>query len=140
MEELAELREKILRGDLSSALAIVDELEEMSRDDKINNIQSYAVVLLKHLIKQYAEKRTTKSWNVSIRNSAFKIKELNKRRKAGGHYLNSEELKECFESVFAVALNSASLEIFEGVLEPEEIEAMIDKDVIIQRALVECQA
>ncbi|MFN7659919.1 MAG: DUF29 family protein, partial [Dolichospermum sp.] len=68
MEELLTLRELLLKGDMTGALAIVDELEEMSRDDKINNIRSYAVILLIHLIKQKAENRTTKSWELSIRN------------------------------------------------------------------------
>lgn len=64
MEELLTLRELLIKGDMTGALAIVDELEEMSRDDKINNIRSYAVILLMHLIKQKAENRTTKSWEL----------------------------------------------------------------------------
>ena len=36
MEELLELKEQIVKGDLVAALAIVDELETMSRQDKIN--------------------------------------------------------------------------------------------------------
>ena len=59
MEELFTLKSLLLEGDISGALAIVEELEEMSRDDKINNIRRFAVVLLLHLIKQQAEKRTT---------------------------------------------------------------------------------
>lgn len=96
MEELLELKQKLLQGDIPAALAIAEELEEISRDNKINNIQSYAIVLVKHLIKQHAENRTTKSWNVSIRNSCAKILELNKRRKAGGYYLNASELRDVY--------------------------------------------
>ena len=55
MEEILALRELLLKGDMSGALSIIDELEEMSRDDKINNIRSYAVILILHLIKQKAE-------------------------------------------------------------------------------------
>ena len=84
MEELLTLRELLIKGDMSGALAIVDELEEMSRDDKINNIRSYAVVLLMHLIKQQAENRTTRSWDLSIRNSIRSIQTKNKRRKSSG--------------------------------------------------------
>jgi len=50
MEELIELRSLVQRGDLQSALTLIDELEEMSKDDKINKIYSYAVILLLHLI------------------------------------------------------------------------------------------
>lgn len=46
MEELLELKNLLLNGDISGALVIVEELEEMSRDDKINNIRSYAKILL----------------------------------------------------------------------------------------------
>jgi hypothetical protein len=35
MEELWELRQALEAGDMRAALAIVDEMEEMSRDDKI---------------------------------------------------------------------------------------------------------
>ena len=48
MEELLNLKERLLCGDISGALVIVEELEEMSRDDKINNIRSYAIILLLH--------------------------------------------------------------------------------------------
>ncbi|MGB7519835.1 MAG: DUF29 family protein, partial [Spirulinaceae cyanobacterium] len=65
MEELLELKSLLLDGDISGALVIVEELEEMSRDDKINNVRSYAKILLLHLIKQQAENRTTRSWDVS---------------------------------------------------------------------------
>ncbi|GAB4303204.1 MAG: hypothetical protein Fur0025_44400 [Oscillatoriaceae cyanobacterium] len=54
MDELLELKDLLGRGDISGALAIVEELEEMSRKDIINNIRSYAKVLLLYLIKQRA--------------------------------------------------------------------------------------
>jgi hypothetical protein len=79
MEELLELRELVVAGNLDAALSLIDELEEMSKEDKINKIYSYCVVLLVHLIKQKAEKITTHSWDVSIRNSidAIKIESTN---------------------------------------------------------------
>jgi len=86
MEELFTLKELLLQGDVKGALAIVKELEEMSRDDKISAISSYAVILLLHLIKQHAEKRSMRSWKVSIRNSIRMIQNKNKRRQAGSYY------------------------------------------------------
>jgi hypothetical protein len=41
MEELIQLRESIENHDLVTALQIVDELEEMSVEDKLNKIFSY---------------------------------------------------------------------------------------------------
>ena len=107
----------------------------MSRDDKINNIRSYAVILLLHLIKQQAEKRTTRSWEVSIRNSVREIQRKNKRRKAGDYYLTTEELVETLEEAYLNALDEASLEVEEGRYEPEELEKLINKEEILNRAL-----
>jgi hypothetical protein len=97
MEELFALKDVLLKGDIPAALVIVDELEEMSRDEKISNIGSYAVILL---IKQQLENRTTRYWDLSIRNSAWEIQKKNKRPKAGGYYLTPEELKVALEEAY----------------------------------------
>jgi hypothetical protein len=135
MEELCTLKELLLKGDIKGSLALVEELEEMSRDDKINNIRSYAVILLLHLIKQQAEKRTTRSWEVSIRNSVREIQRKNNRRKAAGYYLTTEELVETLEEAYLNALDEASLKVEEGRYEPEELEKLINKEEILNHAL-----
>ncbi|HLO50399.1 MAG TPA: DUF29 family protein [Kamptonema sp.] len=135
MEELLMLKDLLLQGNIPAALVIVDELEEMSRDDKINNIRSYAKILLLHLIKQQAENRTTRSWDISIRNSVREIQEKNKRRKAGDYYLMPEELQTILEVAYIMAVDAASLEVREGQYEPEELEAMVNREQIINRAL-----
>lgn len=135
MEEILTLKSLLLQGNITEALAIVEELEEMSREDKINNIRSYAKVLLLHLIKQKAEDRTTRSWDVSIRNCVREIQLKNKRRKLGSSYLTSEELRLVFEEAYPSALDNASLEVEEGRYEVEELESKIDQNVIINHAL-----
>ena len=135
MEELLELKQLLLKGDLKGSLAAVEELEEMSRDDKINNIISYAIILLMHLIKQQAENRNTRSWDVSIRNSVRQIKRKNKRRKAGGYYLQPEELASALASAYPDAIDEASLEVSDGCYEPQELGKMVDKQAILDRAL-----
>ncbi|MFB2974024.1 DUF29 family protein [Aerosakkonema sp. BLCC-F183] len=135
MEEILELKELLLKGDLKGSLAIVEELEEMSKKDIIKTIRSYAVVLLLHLIKQQAENRTTRSWDVSIRNSVLEIQDENKRPKSAGFYLPAEELREVLESAYRVAINKASLEVEEGRYEAEELEKLVNKEEIIDRAL-----
>ncbi|MFB2974023.1 DUF29 family protein [Aerosakkonema sp. BLCC-F183] len=135
MEELLELKELLLKGDIKGSLALVEELEEMSKDDKINNISSYSIILLLHLIKQQAEKRTTRSWEVSIRNSVREIQRKNKRRKAGGYYLTIEELRSALEEAYPQAIDRASLEVEEGRYEAEELEKLVNKEEIIDRAL-----
>lgn len=135
MEELLALKSLLLQGDIPEALLIIEELEEMSRDDKINNIRSYAKILLRHLIKQQAENRTTRSWDVSIRNSAREIQEKNKRHKAGGYYLNAEELREVLSAAYPMAADKASLEVAEGRYETAELENMVNREEILNRAL-----
>jgi len=46
MEELLNLKYRLLQGDISGALLLVEELEEMSRDDKFNSLRSYANIML----------------------------------------------------------------------------------------------
>jgi hypothetical protein len=135
MEELLDLKKLLLQGDIQGSLALVEELEEMGRKAIIDKIRSYAIILLLHLIKQQAEKRTTKSWDVSIRNSVREIININKRRKAGGYYVSPEELKEILMIAYPYALDLASLEVSEGRYEVEELEEMIDREEIINFAL-----
>ena len=79
MEELLDLKQLLLQGDIKGSLALLEDLEEMGRKAIIDKICSYAIILLLHLIKQKAENRTTKSWDVSIRNSIREIMNNNKR-------------------------------------------------------------
>jgi hypothetical protein len=73
MEEILTLHELLLAGDVAGALAIVEELEEMGHSAIIDQIYSYAIALLIHLIKQKAEQRSTRSWEVAIRNAVRHI-------------------------------------------------------------------
>ena len=135
MEELLELKELLLGGNVNEALLLVEEMTEMSKDDKLNKIFSFGIILLLHLIKQQAEKRTTKSWDVSIRNAVRQIQRSNKRRKVGGNYLTTEELMETLVDAYQSALDDAALEAFEGRYEAEEIALMVDRTTIINRAM-----
>lgn len=97
MEELLELRTLLINGNISDALLLVEEMTEMSKDDKLNKISSFAKILLLHLIKQQAENRTTRSRDASIENAVYEIQKTNRRRKAGGSYLTIEELREALK-------------------------------------------
>ncbi len=136
MEELFELKEYIKQQRYSDALALVEEMEEMSKDDKVNRIYNYFVILILHLIKKYAEKRTTRSWDFSIRNSCREIFRVNKRRKSGGNYLTKDELIETINDAYQTALERASLEAFEGQYNESEISGKIDSKKIKKEALM----
>ena len=135
MEELLTLKEFLVCGDIPGAMILVEEMTEMSKDDKINKIFSYGIILLLHLIKQSAEKRSTKSWEISIANSVKQVQRSNKRRKASGNYLTQLELKETLEDAYESALNQASLEAFEGRYESTAIDTMIDRAKVIDQAI-----
>ena len=135
MEELFELRGYIEQKQYSKALSLIKEMEEMSREDKINKIYSFMRILLIHLIKQQAEGRTTRSWNLSIRNSIEQIRRVNKRRKSGGTYLKQAGLEEIILEAYPSALAYAAMEAFGGVYEESEFAKKVDKNSIQQKAL-----
>ena len=135
MEEILELKELLLKGDIKGSLTLIDELEEMGRKAILKTIRSYAVILLLHLIKQQAENRTTRSWDVSIRNSVREIQRENKRRKAGGYYLNQEELLETLEEAYLNAIDQASLEVEEGRYEAQELEEIVNREKLLNQAM-----
>jgi hypothetical protein len=135
MEELLELKTLLTEGNVAEALMLVEEMTEMSKDDKINKISSYAKILLLHLIKRQAEKRSTRSWDLSIANSVDEIRKTNRRRKSGGTYLSAEELREALTDSYPIALARAALEAFEGRYSSEELAQMVDDDRLIVDAL-----
>ena len=135
MDELFELRRHLEAGDYNAALQVLDELDEMSRKDTLYKIQSFMEILLVHLIKQQAERRTTRSWELSMRLSCRRIQRLNKRRKAGGWFLTTEELREALEEVYDNAVDRAAFEAFEGQYTTHELAAMLNRQELLEQAL-----
>jgi hypothetical protein len=135
MDELSELRDLLQTGRIEDALLLVDELDEMSREDKINKISSYMRILLIHLIKQQAEQRSTRSWEVSIKEALRQIQRTNTRRKAGGVYLGRDELLEELEDVYDLALERAALEAFGGIYEAADIASRLSRQEVLEHAL-----
>lgn len=140
MEEFWELRQALETGDLQTALALVDEMEEMSRDDKVRKIASYMRVLLVHRIKQVVEGRSTKSWDVSIRHALRQIAGVNKRRQAGGWYLGEENLSALLAETYESALDWASLEVHEGIHSTAELACRHDQEALLAGALAMIRA
>jgi hypothetical protein len=135
MEELLELKGFLLGGNIHEALLLVEEMTEMSKDDKLNKISSFAKILLLHLIKRQAEGRTTRSWDASIENAVYEIQKTNRRRKAGGNYLSIEELREAISDAYRVALSGAAAEAFGGCYTVSQLAAMVDRNNIIDQAI-----
>jgi hypothetical protein len=135
MEELYELRSYIEQGRYNDALMLIGEMEEMSREDKLNKIRSFLDVLLLHLIKQHAEQRSTRSWEVSIRNALRQIVRTNQREKSRGYYLDQIGLQEAINDAYENALDLASLEAFGGVYTALQLAELIDEAKIKTEAL-----
>ncbi|MFM2060740.1 MAG: hypothetical protein RLZZ507_410 [Cyanobacteriota bacterium] len=135
MEELLTLKELLHDGKIPEALELVEELEEMSKSDKLNKIFSYGIIVLLHLIKQKAEKRSTRSWETSILNSIKQIQRTNQRPKNKGTYLTEYELQTTLQDAYESALRKAALEAFEGRYTADELGELVNQDEIIQEAM-----
>lgn len=135
MEELLELRTCLEQQRYADALLLLGEMEEMSKDDKIHKIHSYILILLIHLIKQQAEQRTTRSGEFSIRYSVRAVQQINKRRKAGGYYLTTDELQEIIAEAYDIALEKAALEAFEGQYDEIQLSQKVAQVTILTQAL-----
>jgi hypothetical protein len=135
MEELAELRELVENHDYEQALALIDEMEEMAKEDKIIKIKAFIRVLLIHLIKQQAEKRSTRSWENSIDHALDGIADSNRRKKSKGYYMPEQELREAIDEKFGIALKMASREAFSGAFSIEQVTELIDAEALKRQAL-----
>lgn len=135
MEELLQLKEYIETERYHDALLLIGEMEEMAKEDKISKVHSYCVVLLIHLIKRHAEKHSTASWDVSVRNSLKHIARTNKRKHSGGYYLKDAALMEELLDAFDEALQVASLQAFGGVYSPMELLQRFSQEDVLKEAL-----
>ena len=134
-QELIDLRTSILEGRYADALAIVDELEGMSKKAILRQLKSYLRILVIHLIKNQVEQRLTNSWVSSIRNAIREIQDINLKENKTSYYINADEWKNLIEEeVIEDAIADASVEIFNGVYNQFQLAEMVDRNQIIQTA------
>ena len=130
-QELIDLKTSIMAGRYEDALAIVDELEAMSKKDILRKIKSFLLRLLVHLIKNQVEQRLTNSWAASISNSIIEIQDFNQKNNKNSYYLNPDEWDEMINSTLEAAITTASAEVFGGTLTPFKLAEIIDKTAIM---------
>ncbi|MBC6480801.1 MAG: DUF29 family protein [Hormoscilla sp. GM7CHS1pb] len=133
-QELIDLRNSILSGRYDDALAIVDELEGMSKKSTLRNIRSYLIRMLIHLIKNQVEQRLTNSWAVSIRDSLVEIQDLNIMDNKKSHYVKADEWEELLYLGFDAAIYKASVEVSNGEYKPVQLLEVVDKEEILEKA------
>jgi len=135
-QELIDLRTSILEGRYGDALAIVDELESMSKKEILRKIKAFLKVLVIHLIKNQVEQRLTNSWAASIRNAILEIQELNVKENRTSYYVNLAEWENLIEEeVMENAIADASEEVLEGKYTRSQLSEMLNKPQLRQRAI-----
>lgn len=113
-QELADLRTSILEGRYQDALALLDELDGMSKKAILRAIKSLVIRMLLHLIKNQLEQRLTNSWAASIRGSILEIQDLNLKENQTSYYIKSDEWENLLKEAIEVAIRDASVEVLEG--------------------------
>ena len=130
-QELIDLKTSILAGRYEDALAIVDELEGMSKQAILRNIETFLVRLLVHIIKNQIEQRLTNSWVASISDSIVQISKLNIKDHKTSYYIKADDWQPYLEEALERAIRPASVEILDGNLKPKQVSARIDRQNII---------
>ena len=134
-QELIDLRTSILEGRYADALAIVDELEGMSKKAILRQIKLFLRILLIHLIKNQIEQRLTNSWASSIRNSILEIQDVNLKENKTSYYINYDEWGSLIEEVLESAIADASDEVLNAAYTQFQLAEMLDKPQLIQNAI-----
>lgn len=133
-QELIDLRASILEGRYEDALAIIDELEGMSKKAILRAIKSFVIRMLIHLIKNQVEQRLTNSWAASIRDSLLEIQDLNLQENKTSYYIKSDEWQPLMESILEAAIRTASVEVQGGAYTPFQLSEIVDRTQVIETA------
>ncbi|NES81230.1 MAG: DUF29 family protein [Moorea sp. SIO2B7] len=133
-QELIDLRNSILEGRYTDALAIVDDLEEMGKQTILRNIQSFILRMLMHLIKNQVEQRLTNSWAASISDSIRQIKKLNLKDNKKSYYIKEYEWKILLEDEIDAAIEAASVEACDGAYNWFQLSEMVDREQVMETA------
>jgi hypothetical protein len=133
-QELIDLRTSILEGRYADALAIVDELEGMSKQAILRNIESFLVRMLIHLIKNQIEQRLTNSWVASISDSLRQIQKLNLKENKTSYYIKQDEWEPFLEEAIEAAIRPASVEVMDGAYNSFQLSELVDRTEIMMTA------
>jgi Domain of unknown function DUF29 len=134
-QELTDLRANILQGRYEDALALVDELEGMSRKAILRTIRSFLTRMLIHLIKNQIEQRMNNSWAASIRNSLLEIQDLNLQDNGTSYYIKKEEWLTFIEDCLEDAISTASVEVCNGIYTPFQLSDLVNSSQITETTL-----
>lgn len=133
-QELMDLKHSIREGRYEDALAIVDELEGISKQATLRTIDSFLVRLLVNLIKNQFERRLTNACVACISDSIRQIKKLNFKDNKTCYYINLDEWQPFLEEAIEAAIHPASVEVLNGQLKPSQLSKMVDRNQLMMTA------
>ncbi|NEQ85841.1 MAG: DUF29 family protein [Moorea sp. SIO2I5] len=126
-QELIDLRISILEGRYADALAIVDELEQMTKRATLHQIESYLNKALINLIKNQVEERLTNSWAASIRDFIREIQKLNLKDNQKTYTINADQWESLIDNELEAAISTASVEVLNGAYTPAQLSKLVDR-------------
>ncbi|NEO06622.1 MAG: DUF29 family protein [Moorea sp. SIO1F2] len=126
-QELIDLRISILEGRYADALAIVDELEQMTKRATVHQIESYLNKALINLIKNQVEERLTNSWAASIRDFIREIQKLNLKDNQKSYTINADQWQSLIDNELEAAISTASVEVLNGAYTPAQLSKLLDR-------------
>lgn len=136
MEEILRLKQQLLRGNYEYAIKIVAELEMISRQDKLNSLETFLLIIISHLIAiQISSEGTVYMSNVNqIQTSLLEIQERN--RLIDSYYIKADGWQKHFENKKsrAVLLALQTEEICNDMT-LEQLQQSIDFELLLQETL-----
>ena len=130
-QELTNLRNSILEERYADAMAMIDELEAMSRQAILRQIEFFISQLLIGLIKNQVEQRLTNAWVASISDAIRQIKKLNSQGDKTTYYITKDDWATLIDDEFESSIDAASVETLDGIYTPFQLAKMIDKTQVV---------
>jgi len=134
VQELVDLRASIAAGCYEDALAIIDDLEGMSKQAIIRNIESFLIRMIVHLVKNQVEQRLTNSWAASIADSLRQINKLNLKDNKKSYYIKENEWLPYLEEALEAAIIEASIEVRGGIYNSVQLKELVNGEEIMATA------
>ena len=97
MNEILDLKQRLLEGDFAGAMKLTTELETMARQDKINALENFLAILISRLIVIQVIDDIYRSYVNDIRNSLIEIKQRN--RLGDGCYIEADLWQSHYENI-----------------------------------------
>lgn len=129
MKEILDLKQELLKGNFSEALRLTTELETMARQDKINALENFLVLLISRLIVMQVVDDVYQSYINDIRNSLIEIQQRN--RLGDSFYIKVDLWQSHYENVvpYAILVAVETTELIDDT-NVEQLKEKVDYEVL----------